>query len=65
MYKQRLDRDGNISCIELIGKNIIIPLDPNNSYYQAYLRWVDGYELQIDSWIKTSAGNTPLPADEA
>jgi len=28
-----------------------IPFDPNNTDYQAYLKWV-------------SEGNTPLPADE-
>jgi len=34
-----------------IADNLCIPLDPNNTDYQAYLKWVD-------------AGNTPLPADE-
>jgi hypothetical protein len=41
-----------------------IPLDPANSDYQAYLKWLDGYELQEGGWVKTSEGNTPLPADE-
>jgi hypothetical protein len=47
-----------------------IPFDPNNTDYQAYLKWVDGYEAQFNSqthqinWVKTSNGNTPLPADE-
>jgi hypothetical protein len=31
--------------------NAIIPFDPANTDYQAYLKWV-------------SEGNTPLPADE-
>ena len=47
----------------------IIPFDTNNSDYQTYLKWLDGYEYQITGsmkmeWVKTSDGNTPLPADE-
>ena len=34
-----------------ISDNAVIPLDPANTDYQAYLKWVD-------------EGNTPLPADE-
>jgi hypothetical protein len=41
-----------------------IPFDPANTDYQAYLKWLDGYELQGMEWVKTSDGNTPLPADE-
>lgn len=47
-----------------------IPFDPDNTDYQAYLKWLDGYEQQFNSqthqieWVKTSEGNTPLPADE-
>ena len=41
-----------------------IPFAEGNTDYQAYLKWLDGYELQGTEWIKTSAGNTPLPADE-
>jgi hypothetical protein len=47
-----------------------IPFDPDNTDYQAYLKWLDGYEQQYNSetqqtsWVKTSEGNTPLPADE-
>ena len=33
------------------GAYTTIPMNPNNSDYQAYLKWV-------------SEGNTPLPADE-
>jgi hypothetical protein len=40
-----------------------IPFDPANTDYQAYLKWLDGYELQGMEWVKTSDGNTPLPAD--
>jgi hypothetical protein len=46
-----------------------IPFDPNNTDYQAYLKWLDGCELQKTGpvqyeWVKTSNGNTPLPADD-
>jgi hypothetical protein len=46
-----------------------IPPDSNNKDYQVYLKWLDGCELQKTGpvqydWVKTSAGNTPLPADE-
>lgn len=47
-----------------------IPKDEQNADYQKYLKWIDGYELQFtDSpfgpeYVKTSNGNTPLPADE-
>jgi hypothetical protein len=47
----------------------IIPFDLKNTDYQKYLKWIDGCELQMTGpakyeWIKTSDGNTPLPADE-
>jgi hypothetical protein len=42
-----------------------IPFDPDNTDYQAYLKWIDGYEMVNGELIKTSEGNTPLPADEA
>jgi hypothetical protein len=42
-----------------------IPFDPANSDYQAYLKWLDGYELQEGGWVKTSEGNTPEPAEGA
>ena len=41
-----------------------IPPDPANSDYQAYLKWLDGYEMTPRGWVKTSEGNTPEPADE-
>ena len=34
-----------------IADNAFIPFDPDNTDYQAYLKWV-------------AEGNTPLPADE-
>jgi len=52
MYKLHKDIiSGNISCIEKIGHNMIIPFDPANTDYQEYLKWL-------------AEGNTPEPADE-
>lgn len=51
------------ACIKRLTDNSFIPLDENNSDYQTYLRWLDGYELQGSEWVKTSDGNQPLPAD--
>ena len=55
MYKllnSRL-RDGTIvqDCVLRLSDNATIPFDPDNTDYQAYLKWVE-------------AGNTPEPADE-
>lgn len=57
------------SVIRLLD-NACIPFDESNTDYQAYLKWLDGYEPQFNSetqqtsWVKTSDGNTPLPADD-
>ena len=53
MYKQLLDRSGQIrtDIILRIEDNACIPFDPDNTDYQAYLKWIE-------------AGNTPEPADE-
>jgi hypothetical protein len=56
-YKKVINKDmmGNdkviISCDLENGTIISFLADENNSYYQAYLKWLD-------------EGNTPLPADE-
>ena len=54
MYKLIKNPKTNIvDFVKKIDDNIIlnIPFDPDNTDYQAYLKWV-------------SEGNTPLPADE-
>jgi hypothetical protein len=53
MYKLQKDNlSGKIVSIGLINNPLIsIPIDPDNTDYQAYLKWV-------------SEGNTPTPADE-
>jgi hypothetical protein len=56
MYKQinRKDDFGNVTLvtnsIQRTSDNAVIPFDPANTDYQAYLKWV-------------SEGNTPLPAE--
>jgi hypothetical protein len=57
--------------IKRLSDGAFIPLNlPANSDYRTYLKWLDGYEPQFNSethqteWVKTSDGNTPLPADE-
>ena len=43
--------DGKLSCILRIADNTWIPINPDNTDYQAFLLW-------------KSEGNEPLPADE-
>jgi hypothetical protein len=38
-------------CVKRLSDEAFIPFDPDNTDYQAYLKWV-------------AEGNTPLPADE-
>ena len=71
MYKLIYDNLTNEnSGVQRLSDMACIPLDLANIDYQAYLKWVDGYEQQYKAethemvWIKTSNGNTPLPADE-
>jgi hypothetical protein len=53
MYKLK-NLDGQLVCIEKIeeGYSHLIPIAPDNTDYQAYLKWV-------------ADGNTPLPAENA
>jgi hypothetical protein len=52
MYKQTLNIDGSIgNTIIRLSDSAFIPFAPDNTDYQAYLKWV-------------SEGNTPEPADE-
>ena len=52
MYKLTLPFPGQIEATSVwhTEKKICIPFDPDNTDYQAYLKWLE-------------AGNTPLPAD--
>ena len=50
MYKLSKDPITNtVTAIEMISPFLLIPFDPDNTDYQAYLAWVE-------------AGNQPLPA---
>ena len=42
---------GESSCVKRLEDNAFIPFDPNNTDYQAYLKWLE-------------EGNTPEPAEE-
>ena len=50
MYKIQNDKDGNPCAITIVGQNISIPMNPDNTDYQAYLKWV-------------AEGGVPLPAE--
>ena len=52
------------SCVRRLCDGALIPFHADNTDYQAYLKWLDGYELVCTNWVKKSEGNTPLPADE-
>ena len=50
MYQEIKSR-GELIAIKRLSDNAGIPLNPDNTDYQAYLRWI-------------AEGNEPLPADE-
>jgi hypothetical protein len=51
MYKLIKDpRTNEVCAIQIVGTNTSFPLVPDNTDYQAYLKWLD-------------EGNTPQPAD--
>ena len=56
--------------IKRLSDSAMILAGESNPDWQKYLKWLGGYEAQFNSqthqidWIKTSDGNTPLPADE-
>jgi hypothetical protein len=43
---------GEPCAVTVVGKGISIPMNPENTDYQAYLAWLE-------------EGNEPLPADES
>ncbi len=43
--------DGSMQCVKRTSDNAFIPLNPANTDYQEYLKWL-------------AEGNTPEPADE-
>jgi len=53
MYQAILDSITRqpVSIVKRLSDNAFIPFDPDNTDYQAYLRWLE-------------EGNTPLPAEE-
>ena len=51
MYQLQIDNyTGQVGSITIVGENICIPLNPDNTDYQKYLEWL-------------AEGNVPLPAD--
>ena len=51
MYKLTQKFKNNQVSVQRVSDGAIIPFDPDNTDYQAYLRWLE-------------EGNTPLPAEE-
>jgi hypothetical protein len=51
MYQLKRNSDNVVHGVLRLSDNAFIPLSPDNTDYQAYLKWV-------------AEGNEPLPADE-
>ena len=51
MYKLVKNPEGQVTTINRLFDNAFIPINPDNTDYQAYLKWV-------------AEGNTPEPADQ-
>jgi hypothetical protein len=51
MYKEHKNIDGVVNTVQRLSDGAFIPFDPDNTDYQAYLKWL-------------SEGNTPTQADE-
>lgn len=51
-YKIQNDFQGNPIAVTIVGQIISIPMNPDNTDYQAYLKWL-------------AEGNTPQPAENA
>jgi hypothetical protein len=51
MYKLQKNFQNEVVAVTIVGQQISIPINPDNTDYQAYLAWV-------------AEGNTPEPADE-
>jgi hypothetical protein len=49
-YKLQKSSFGDVVAVTIVGQNISIPFAPDNTDYQAYLKWV-------------AEGNEPLPAE--
>jgi hypothetical protein len=46
-YQFQYDDDGKKCALTIVGENISIPLDPANSDYQAYLKWLEDPNAEI------------------
>jgi hypothetical protein len=66
MYQLQKDTYlGKSNIVKRLSDNSFIPFDEANTDYQAYLKWLDGYEYIGEEWAQTNPdGNTPLLADE-
>jgi hypothetical protein len=52
MYKLKINSFGDVDMVIRLADNAFIPFDPDNTDYQAYLKWL-------------AEGNTPEPAEGA